>query len=357
MKVALITTTINVPHVLKLYRAVGKDVGFFVALDKKSVDPERLPDGTLYLTPDEQTKWKCSELIGWNTVARRNIALLEALKWGADVIVSVDDDNAPMGRAYFDEFKQLFADFTAVAYGTPAADINPASHPRKWNGIEAACYWFDPGQLQFPRDGIDPVVQRGFPQERMSMPTFKPRVDARIGVAQGMILGDPDTSAVDRISRHPIVHQVSELLRSGLVTNPRGTWTVMNSQNLAFIRELAPCFLMAPQFQRYDDIFASMVAQRVMREHDLFVHFGHPFVWQERNDHHLNSDLMKEIWGMDHTIAFADFLDRCELPTGRSVRPLEQVRSIYQQLKEQLWIPEGVSELGAAWCDDLEKVL
>ena len=35
-------------------------------------------------------------LTGWNTDRRRNFALLEALKWGADLIVSVDDDMIPM---------------------------------------------------------------------------------------------------------------------------------------------------------------------------------------------------------------------------------------------------------------------
>ena len=98
-----------------------------------------------------------------------------------------------------------------------------------------------------------------------------------------MILGDPDTSAVDRISRHPTVHQVSELLRAGIVTDPRECYAPLNSQNIAFVRELAPCFLMVPVFGRYDDIYASLLAQRVMREHNFHVHFGQPFVWQQRN--------------------------------------------------------------------------
>ena len=88
MKTALITTTINVPHVLALYRKIaGPDVKFFIALDEKS-DFKGLSQygpvdsANCWLTPDFQRalNYRCSELIGWNCVQRRNIALLEALQ-------------------------------------------------------------------------------------------------------------------------------------------------------------------------------------------------------------------------------------------------------------------------------------
>ena len=36
MKTALITTTVNIPTVLALYRKLGPDVSFFVAADEKT---------------------------------------------------------------------------------------------------------------------------------------------------------------------------------------------------------------------------------------------------------------------------------------------------------------------------------
>src|SRR5882724_6601092 len=113
MKTALITTTINVPTVLELYRQHGPDVAFFVAIDRKT-PPEALqffnglPD--CHVVSEGIPAWKCSELIGWNSIQRRNIALLEAVKWGANIIVSVDDDNIPIdtaggfNRTYFQQF-------------------------------------------------------------------------------------------------------------------------------------------------------------------------------------------------------------------------------------------------------------
>src|ERR1700684_3197168 len=103
MKTALITTTINVPHVLALYRKLGPDVRFFIAGDHKTPDKAYqfvAELGDCYcILPDAQEDWKCSALIGWNTVQRRNIALLEAVKWGADLIITIDDDNIPLGIA------------------------------------------------------------------------------------------------------------------------------------------------------------------------------------------------------------------------------------------------------------------
>jgi hypothetical protein len=97
MKIALCTTTIHVPHALKLMRKCSADVKFFIAGDEKSphIDIVTALAGLApyyYLPPESQGKWKCSEALGWNTLARRNIAFLEAMKWGADVIYSWDND-------------------------------------------------------------------------------------------------------------------------------------------------------------------------------------------------------------------------------------------------------------------------
>jgi hypothetical protein len=340
MKTALITTTINVPRVLSLYRAHDSDVRFFVALEKSARDEtkafcERLGN-CQWVYGDE---YKCSELIGWRTISRRNIALLEALKWGADLIVSIDDDNIPLDDLYFRYFERVLL------------------YPKNgtFDGIKVGSGWFDPGSLQFPSDGVDPVCQRGFPQsQRLGCATFSPVTGAKIGIAQGMVLGDSDMPAVDRISRrYPIVHQVSELLRAGIVTDPRETYVPINSQNIAFLRELAPSFLMVPSFGRYDDIYAGLIAQRVMRERGLFVHYGQSFVWQQRNPHNLLKDLAAEQWGAEHILDFTAWLDG--FLGQQSVTGF--MRVLYTNLPD--WMPERgkLQELGLAWCDDCDEVM
>ncbi len=339
MKTALITTTINIPHVLKLYRACGPDVAFFVAGDKKTpADAAMGSDAPHYMSPDYQQSlgYACSDLIGWNTISRRNIALLEALKWGAEIIVTCDDDNSPMSTDYFDRFEMVLgASFSGLSV----------------RGVHG---WFDPGVLAPNEDLGHYARQRGYPHAVNSAWTAGFAVDAKVGVAQGLVLGDPDTAAVDRMAYAPQIENVTELARAGVVVDP-STHTVFNSQNTAFPRELAPCFLMVPQFGRYDDIFASLIAQRVMRERGLHVHFGQPFVWQQRNPHNLINDLKVELWGMERVTQFAYLLDQFELvKTGN---PLSWVRGIYSIMADWKWVPPGVSELGLAWCEDVEKVL
>ena len=355
MRTALITTTINIPKVLALYRKLGPDVRFFVAGDHKT--PKEAYDfcgedlNIDFQSPNQQMQlgYKCSELIGWNTVRRRNIALLEALKWGADIIVTVDDDNIPLDQLYFQYMTRRFLQFV---YDTDAEHYL-REEVVLFSGLKATSLskWLDAGQLMLPR-----TPHRGFPYAKKATPGYEPIVDAKIGVAAGLCLGDPDIDAVTRIANAPIVHNVSELARAGVVTDPRETWTVFNTQNTAFIRELAPAMFCAPGLGRFDDIVASLITQRVMRSRGLHVHFGQPLVWQQRNSHNLIRDLEDEVWGMKNLTMVADLLDVMQLGDS-SV--LEMTRKIYETLLTGATtvVPPEACRAALAFLDDAEKVL
>lgn len=355
MKVAVATTTINVLHALKLYHAYNPDVAFFVAGDLKTPEAEcadlinQCGANAFYLSVETQKKlgYKCSELISWNTISRRNISILESLKWGADIIVLLDDDNIGIDRNYFAHFRRILMQPLSLAH--PAFD-----------GLEATSKsgWFDVGSLLYSDYDNSACPHRGFPHElsscSTSTPIFSPLTNARVGVAAGICMGDPDISAVQRIVRHPTVNHASKLLDAGIVVDPSKTRTVFNSQNTAFIRELAPAFLMVPQFQRYDDIFASIIAQQVMAARKLHVHFGEPFIWQQRNAHNLVKDLEAEIWGMKHILDFSEAVS--VVPKRDSVT--DHVRNIYDYL-HGAWLdcPPRVGQLADAWLEDVSKVL
>lgn len=313
MRLALVTTTIHVPQALALYRKLDADVAFFVAGDLKTPNEtgafcEALP-ACFYFGPLEQQRanWKCSELVGWNTIRRRAIAVLEALKWRADVIVSWDDDNLPMSDLHFNSFMRLFI----RAY----ENIGQVSVQACFNGLEAFRIngWFDPGALLVP-----PIKHRGFPIATPSELAFQTTTGVRIGLAEGLILGDTDMDAVTRIVSFPTAHSIVEMARAGIVTNPRHTWTVCNTQNTAYLAELAPAMFCMPDCGRFDDIYASLITQRVMAERGLHVHFGPPFVWQQRNKHNLLTDLREEIDGMENIRGFANYLRRASI-AGESV--------------------------------------
>lgn len=340
MKVALITTTINTPHVLKLYRQHGPDVKFFIALDKKlapDIGSYGYDELISWLTPLWQSdNWSCSELIGWNCIQRRNLALLEAVKWGADVIVSIDDDNIPLDSDYFLNAKQLYS--VGGRSGLKAESLDG---------------WFDYGKLLHP-----PAPQRGFPITKSAQPSFTSVVDAKVGVVAGTILGDPDISAVTRIANGPIAHGFSELLRTGFVVDPDETWTVFNSQNTAFIRELAPAFFMLPGIGRYDDIYASLIMQRVMAERKLHVHHGKPFVWQQRNPHDLMKDLQAEMFGMLNVERFAKYLDSVVLAPGSVIAQLRQILDGLDVLPNSFGLlPTDTIAAYRAFLNDMEPML
>ncbi len=333
MKIALATTTIHVPHALKLLRKCAANVDFFVACDKKT--PKEAYDFILSMNntsvcmPESGHKWKCSEMIGWNTIARRNIAFLEALKSGADIIVSWDDDNIPIDTNYFGDFIEPFV--------LPFNGIRMGDRP-----------WFDPGWLLVP-----PTRHRGFPRDQINRCYAHSGIDAKIGVAAGLVIGDPDIDATTRMEHHPDIGQVHLMGEVGVVVDPR-TWTVFNSQNTAVIRELIPAWFMMPNVGRHDDIYASLIVQRVARERDYHVHFGKPFCYQQRNRHNLITDLRAEIDGMENVTKLAELLDSIQLP-GKSV--IEDTRLIYEQLCFCSFIPQQSACAGLAWLEDCEGVL
>lgn len=333
MKTALIMTTINIPTVLIAYRSLLPLTEFFIVGDKRTQDGAeafcKKITNCHYYGPDAQEDlgYECSPVIGWNTIARRNIALLEAVKSKADVILSIDDDNIPMSHSWGYDLYPLADGIIR----TPELLIRD-------------CPWFDPGQLSFPQ-----VVQRGFPQQIPRVAReykISHVVNPRISIVQGAILGDPDTSAIDRISQAPSVHQVSELARVGVCIDPRDTNVPLNSQNIMFRRELAHCFLMVPQFGRYDDIFAGFIAQQYCAERGLLIRYGQPFVWQQRNRHFLLEDLKAEMWGADNCQQFLNNL--ISKPAG--------TLEMWRYLQTTPRMPAGVADLAKAWLNDIEKV-
>src|ERR1017187_4179499 len=99
MRIALIITTINIPSVLALYRRFdpSASVKFFVATDLKTPRAaEQFCENLGNCAVVAGSSYKCAPIIGNNSIQRRNLALLESLKWGADIIVSIDDDNLPL---------------------------------------------------------------------------------------------------------------------------------------------------------------------------------------------------------------------------------------------------------------------
>lgn len=333
MRIGLVTTTIHPPEALYLLRKYGPDVDIYVAVEQDVSDAILEVCRTVGAVVVFGENFKCSDVIGWKKIQRRNVALLVALERGADVIVSWDTDNLPLTRNYFVDFEYVLS--------------------RAFSGLQVSGIggWFDVGRLLDP-----PAPQRGIPPSVKGSYRVTHAVDARVGVCQGLALGDPDISALYRMACYPFAERGNALLDAGVAFKPEHqSWTVWNTQNTAFLRELAPAMFCAPSTKRYDDIYASLVTQRVMRERGYVAHYGKPYAFQERNPHDLQADLRDEIDGMQNICALADHLDAIALPEGESV--IEHVRIIYESFRALPWYPSVAIDAALAFCDDCEEVL
>lgn len=332
--ICLFTTTIYNPVVLRQYRASDPDVLFIIAGDLKTPHEEvralcKELGNAVYLDPFEQGAlgYACSDVIAWRTIQRRNIALLEAIRSGADVVLSVDDDNAPRNRTYFRDLrKSLDASVDFVV----------------------ADEWFNLGEHA---DMF--FFYRGYPFSRRDSEGMFEYVksEGRVGIVNGLIYGDPDINAIDRYLEAP---RVDRYYAQPFVVNPRTTWTPINSQNTAYVRELAPLAFVLPGVGRYDDIWASYMALRVMEATDYHVYFGEPSVIQERNPHNWIIDAKNEWYGVEHTEAFCKSLKDTPIDEGASV--LDNL-DIVRTKDAAALLPRQAREFLDAWVDDVAGVL
>lgn len=333
MKV-LITTTINVPNNLREWRRAGfnsEDV-FIVAGDTNSPGTEienflkTLPGDNRYLPPVEQEIWTCSDVIGWRTIQRRNIALLEAMKLKPDWILTVDDDNYPIDRGH--------------AYLIDDILRNSENINETFSTISSSSGWFNVGNM------LRPVcVHRGYPlSQRLNTPKLTAyKRSEEIGVVASLWLGDPDIDAIQRLNSD--VH-IEECHGPNLVLE-RGTWCPFNSQATAHLAELAPLMSVWPGVGRYDDIWSSYMARAVMDAGDYRVCYGEPLVRQTRNHHSYFDDLQEELHGLEHTEDFCAVLRSFAEPS---------LEVCFNELKHCSFIPSVTKDFFAAWLEDVKKV-
>jgi hypothetical protein len=353
VKFALISTTINVPHILKEWRATLDDVSegniIIVTGDLKSPHEQieafmsDLPGqhvANIYLRPEEQGNWASSDVISWNCIQRRNIALLEAMRLKPDYIITVDDDNAPDGREHMEQIRQYFEG------GIYPSDILVTSEDGWWN----------------PCSQLEPqTTHRGYPLNRRH--TWDTQgihyqdgtkvADIKIGVHASFWSGEPDIDAIERMVNAPIIEADQQLGFSAALDI--GTWAPFNSQATTFRAQLAPLMMVWPGCGRYDDIWASYLARKVMDHFGFHVVYGHPFVHQDRNPHNLMTDLYAELYGMEHTPALVEALRQIDLDGSETI--MHAMARVMGYVSLLPFISAQTTNSFRAWIADVEKAM
>jgi Reversibly glycosylated polypeptide len=345
MKTTIVTTTINVPVGLLQYvenaRTYGhRNVDLVVIGDRKS-PPEALqfcrtvssvyPCAYYDIRQQQDYLSDFPDLwrhLRFDSIQRRNIGMLIAWRNGADVVVTIDDDNFVTSQDF-------------IGRHAVAGSVQEVS------GIGTTSGWFDVCSFLQADDGVR-FYHRGYPQklrwsERDHFIT-RQSVPCKIAVNAGFWLDDPDIDALTRMHRQPTVRGFHASWDGNFALLP-GTWSPFNSQNTALMRDVIPAYFLSPYIGRYDDIWASYIINRIAQHFGHVIGFGEPLVRQQRNPHDLWRDLDNERNGMVLTDDFCAALRSLPLAGGSYHECLGEVAA----LLPAAWTP------GVRWTDSQKE--
>ena len=280
MKKFIVTTTINrVTTALEKYSQMDGWTLIVVGDLKTPSDFSKLE--CIYLSPakQEELSKELSDAIGWNCIQRRNMGFLHALRLGADVIATVDDDNIPLpewGNQISIGQKVRSKVFTPNSMNTfdPLA-VTEYSH-----------LWHRGYPLQHLRDRDFKLAGEIF---------FTPDIQA------GFWNGDPDIDAICRMEHAPIC----QFDRKKFPFTTTG-YSPFNSQNTFLSREAVKRYFMFPYIGRMDDIWASYYLISL----GFRVIYTEASVFQSRNEPDLTLDFQRETEGYIHNSSLIEDLQK-----------------------------------------------
>ena len=279
MKKIIATTTINPPTEALLKYASMPDWHVIVSGDLRT--PHELYtnlENVTYLTPEKQENDYpvLSELIGWRCIQRRNFAILEAYKQGADVIAIIDDDNIPYEGWGEDLMVDQLTEVTM--YSTDDVAFDPIGalneHKELWH--------------------------RGFPLERVPFRNYSNKYSTSIIPKIQAIFwdGEPDVDAVCRMIYNPKCSFNSQ--NFPISSNKMAPF---NSQNTILSRDVISDYFLFPETERMQDIWAAYYLQA--KGHKVV--FTKPGVNSDRSlgtsgRYSIINDMKKEYLGMENNL-------------------------------------------------------
>lgn len=313
MSSAIVTTTINIPQLLDDYcrdaRQYGhEDVVLYVIGDQKTPAvagefcaglQKRYGYTVHYLGIKDQLVYlanypRLRDHLPFNSIQRRNIGLFAAYASGADVIITIDDDNFLVEEDFVGQHSVV---------GTE----------QEIPSVSSSTGWYNVCDLLEERQNL-PFYHRGYPMGQRWRPGEITRQErrGRLVVNAGLWLEAPDIDALTWLDL-PIEATAYKGTYPQGVTLAAGTWSPFNSQNTALAREVIPAYFLSPNIGRYDDIWASYIVRKIADHRGDMVRFGHPLVRQKRNPHNYFKDFDNERLGMELTDTFVAALRSIEL--------------------------------------------
>lgn len=233
------------------------------------------------------------DFVPWNTDNRRNIGFLRAWESGADVLISIDDDN------YCLENSDFVGEHHVV--GTRAGAVASTR-------LAAGAPWFNICSL-LGTTVAAPVYARGHPyaargHQYQAQPATMPVNEGGriVSINAGLWLDDPDVDALTRLAVAPRARSAQS---SAVVLAPE-TWSPINTQNTALIRDAIPAYyyvrmgfpLQGLKIDRFGDILSGYFVQKCAKHLNHTVRLGSPVAEHRRTPHNLFKDLYHELAGI-----------------------------------------------------------
>jgi hypothetical protein len=242
-----------------------------------------------YISLERQLEWGKNHEDFYNSLpfdndTRRNIGYLMALEDGCEVLISIDDDNWPTDDD--------FIGFHSIVGGISKNLVHEHS------GYHNICEYieFVPNRSIYPR---------GYPfnlRDQKNQCTLLNGAK-KIGVNAGLWLESPDIDATTWLNG-----TISGITYSGpdSFCLDNNTWSPVNTQNTAIIRELIPYYFCVPMgfkvpggiIHRYGDIWGGYLLLALIDNSDYVASFGRPIALHKRNPHNYLTDLRQEYWGI-----------------------------------------------------------
>jgi hypothetical protein len=265
---------------------------------------------------DEQVEYLrkrgvAEDFIPWNTDNRRNVGFLRAWDEGADVLISIDDDN------YCDAGSDFVGAHHCVGMAASSAGDVTVADGAPWFNI---C-------TRLQSSARDPIFPRGFPyaaRDRSAQATPRQIDDAfasrLVALNAGLWLDDPDVDAITRLAQRPSVRAAT----TGDVILGHATWSPINTQNTALMRAAMPAYyyvrmgfaLQGMKIDRFGDILSGYFAQKCAKHLGHVVRFGSPVSRHRRTPHNLLVDLYHELAGIALVEELLPWLQELQLEGG-----------------------------------------
>jgi hypothetical protein len=267
-----------------VYRAAAEACAAGFDVDCPSLDEQQAYVDSLGLPAD---------FIPWNTDNRRNIGFLRAWQGGADVLISIDDDN----------YCRTDSDFVGehLIVGSP---LDPTADVA-W---AAGAPWFNICSL-LNFSSAASVYARGYPYAarrpaQQAATSLLPRGLKQwpVAINAGLWLDDPDVDALTRLAIAPRAHAASA---TAVLLAPE-TWSPVNTQNTALIRDAVPAYyyirmgypLQGLRIDRFGDILSGYFVQKCAKHLGYAIRLGSPVADHRRTPHNLFKDLYHELAGV-----------------------------------------------------------